>query len=1042
MSDTNNYSVGWICAITTEYVAAQAFLQEKHDGAKQVSVHDNNNYTLGRIGRHNVVIAVLPNGEYGLSSAASVARDMLHSFPNIRIGLMVGIGGGAPSEKHDIRLGDVVVGLKTGKSGVIQYDFGKAIQNQEFQATGFLNQPPTLLRAAVSGLVAEHEINGNKLEASIDDALNTHQRLRKRGYKRPEAATDRLYRPQFVHPPNDDGACKTACGDDPSRLVERQERNGGGGDDDDDDVVVIHYGVIASANTLMKDAVIRDRLIAEKDVLCFEMEAAGLMNHFPCLVIRGICDYSDSHKNKKWQGYAAMAAAAYARDLLLQIAPNKVEAEEKIGHVLSGIHKLAEESRDIAKEQLQLHKDQVKERLSEKEQALHQLFRLSSSKDATYEWYKDQVEERVEGTCLWLLRHRHFQKWLKQDESGPLLITADPGCGKSVLTKYLIDRGLPQSATTASICYFFFKDQDQNTCRQALCALLHQLISQRPSLVKHAKAQYRKNGKNLVSSTSSLWDILQSVIKDPEAGSIILVLDALDECDESELPDLVTNLENLFHGHQLSGPRVLLTCRPYQQIISKFHDLLRSFPNIHIPGEDESEVISQEVDSVIQHRIGKLPLSSKIKSYLGEQLRQTPHRTYLWVHLIFDYIQQGGFKHTLEGAKALVKMLPKSVYGAYEQILNRSEEEQRPVVQKALSIILAANRPLTLSEMNVAMSLDDTAQEGTAETLPLDLEDEQDFQSRLRSWCGLFISIYHGRVYLLHQTAREFLLANSASPLLLERQWHHSITLRQAHYLLARLCIFYINLTCADEPLETEEDGISVELCFSVETHVFLEYACNHWAAHFREAHIADGDSIIPATLKVCDPILGHYSVSVNTSEHRSSPSFYRKPTDLMIVSYFGLYAVVKLLIVDNAANIEAKDTVGRTSLFWAAVGGHERVIELLIEQGADLEAEDTEYGWRPLSIAAKKGHEAAVKLLIERGADIEAKETFQGQTPLSVAIREKQEAVVKLLIGRGADIEVMDDEGQTPLSVATEGGYEPIIKLLAEKRAGYRASH
>ena len=90
---------------------------------------------------------------------------------------------------------------------------------------------------------------------------------------------------------------------------------------------VVHYGLIASGNQLMKDAVIRDRLAAEKDVLCFEMEAAGLMNHFPCLVIRGICDYSDSHKNKEWQGYAAMIGAAYAKDLLAYIAPSTVDRE-------------------------------------------------------------------------------------------------------------------------------------------------------------------------------------------------------------------------------------------------------------------------------------------------------------------------------------------------------------------------------------------------------------------------------------------------------------------------------------------------------------------------------------------------------------------------------------------------------------------------------------------------------------------------------------------------------------------------------------------
>jgi nucleoside phosphorylase len=112
-------------------------------------------------------------------------------------------------------------------------------------------------------------------------------------------------------------------------LILRHERA------EDEDNLVVHYGLIASGNKLMKDALLRDALIAERGVLCFEMEAAGLMNHFPCLVIRGICDYSDSHKNKEWQGYAAMAAAAYAKDLLCRIVPQQVEAEKKISDILS-----------------------------------------------------------------------------------------------------------------------------------------------------------------------------------------------------------------------------------------------------------------------------------------------------------------------------------------------------------------------------------------------------------------------------------------------------------------------------------------------------------------------------------------------------------------------------------------------------------------------------------------------------------------------------------------------------------------------------------
>lgn len=324
------YTVGWICAITTEYVAAQAFLEEKHEGPEHVSTNDNNDYTLGKIGQHNVVIAVLPHGEYGTSSAASVARDMLHTFPNVRIGLMVGVGGGAPSSRHDIRLGDVVVGVSAnGMGGVFQYDFGKAMQGQEFLEIGFLNQPPPVLRTAVSGLMAQYEFEGHQLEEAVSNALDKKPRLRKK-YERPKVTDDRLYGSQVVHPPNDEVGCAAACGDDPSRLIERPERS------KDDDDPVVHYGLIASANTLMKDALIRDVLIAKKDILCFEMEAAGLMNHFPCLIIRGICDYSDSHKNKKWQGYAAMAAAAYAKDLLSRIAPDRVEAEKKIVNILSG----------------------------------------------------------------------------------------------------------------------------------------------------------------------------------------------------------------------------------------------------------------------------------------------------------------------------------------------------------------------------------------------------------------------------------------------------------------------------------------------------------------------------------------------------------------------------------------------------------------------------------------------------------------------------------------------------------------------------------
>ena len=163
-----DYTVGWICAIDTERIAACELLEEEHPSLPS-QPHDNNTYSFGRIGSHNIVIAGLPRGKYGIASAATVAKDLLRSFSSIRIGLMVGIGGGAPSQKHDIRLGDVVVSSPVGKNrGVIHYDFGKLIQEEKFEYTGSLNAPPTAL------LTALHHIQRPSFAQRSSDLQNGH----------------------------------------------------------------------------------------------------------------------------------------------------------------------------------------------------------------------------------------------------------------------------------------------------------------------------------------------------------------------------------------------------------------------------------------------------------------------------------------------------------------------------------------------------------------------------------------------------------------------------------------------------------------------------------------------------------------------------------------------------------------------------------------------------------------------------------------------------------------------------------------------------
>jgi len=318
----SSYHVGWICAVRTEYVVACELLDDEYPTPPLP--RDDNAYTCGRMGELKVVVACLPQGKDGLASAATVAKDMLRSFPAIRFGLMVGIGGGAPSAKHDIRLGDVVVSSPTGRTaGVIHYELGKTVQNKKFERTGSLTPPPPVLLNALQKLSALHERRGHRIAETVTRMTSTNRRLKR--YQRPDPDSDLLYQSPFVHS-DEERPCTEVCGTD--RIVQRPVR---GADQDDP---VVHYGLIASADRLMEDAHVRDLLARSEGVLCFETEAAGFMDNFRCLVIRGICDYSDTHKNDLWQGHAAATAAAYAKELLSVVTPIEVA---QMGEALDAI---------------------------------------------------------------------------------------------------------------------------------------------------------------------------------------------------------------------------------------------------------------------------------------------------------------------------------------------------------------------------------------------------------------------------------------------------------------------------------------------------------------------------------------------------------------------------------------------------------------------------------------------------------------------------------------------------------------------------------
>ncbi|KAE8367523.1 nucleoside phosphorylase domain-containing protein [Aspergillus caelatus] len=310
----NEFTIGWVCALLKEYIAAREILDEIYDERNGfLRAEDGANYyTRGRVGPHKVVIGCLPAGKYGLVSTSGVAEDMKRRFLSIRLVFMVGIGGGVPNATTDVRLGDVVIGTR-----VVQYGFGKRTPDG-FKITGETFSPAPEFRPSIDALRRRLSI-GTDLHANLEATFDKSQPTRDT-FRRPAAHTDRLYAPEYVH--TRDCECTGEQAEWHLHLIQRPPRR--------NRLIEVHEGTIASADQVMKDAKTRDQLAHELEAICFEMEAAGLSDTFNWIAIRGICDYADAHKNDQWHGYAAAAAAVCAKELLLTIPPVNPTGMERV----------------------------------------------------------------------------------------------------------------------------------------------------------------------------------------------------------------------------------------------------------------------------------------------------------------------------------------------------------------------------------------------------------------------------------------------------------------------------------------------------------------------------------------------------------------------------------------------------------------------------------------------------------------------------------------------------------------------------------------
>jgi len=335
----DDYTVAIICPMGVELAPVIALLDEKHKNLE--TSRDQNAYELGNMGQHNIVVAVMWN--IGNNAAASVITQLLNDFRHVRFGLLVGVGGGIPDEDYDeddedlndIRLGDVVVSEPRGQfGGVVQFDRGNSSTGEIFVPKGHLSSPPNILAGNVEKLKAIHCLNGHRISKFLGEIFGNYAHM-KETYSCPGLGADKLFDPNHLH--QGKNTCKKC---DATKTINRRQR-----------ISLeprIHYGTIGSSNVVIEDSQKRNKLRDEFGLLCVEMEAAGLMEAFPSLVIRGISAYADSHKSKRWQPYAAATAAAYAKELLLQIPPADIKKTPTIIEAVGALSAKIQENAEVA----------------------------------------------------------------------------------------------------------------------------------------------------------------------------------------------------------------------------------------------------------------------------------------------------------------------------------------------------------------------------------------------------------------------------------------------------------------------------------------------------------------------------------------------------------------------------------------------------------------------------------------------------------------------------------------------------------------------
>ncbi|KAM0666144.1 hypothetical protein ACQRIU_003999 [Beauveria bassiana] len=577
------YSIVWIAAIVVELTAARAMLDEEHDPPTDFEKNkaDGNKYVWGRIDNHNILIAFLPAGFCGQNNAATTIACFRSSLPHIKFGVLVGIAGAIPrttvledkvyiDKKRDIRLGDVVIGRPGGtSSGVLQYDFGKMLPKKGWERTGSINLPPHDLLSVVQFLESKPDKLSGQMQALINEMIEREPSMKEESQHQ-GAAHDRLFKADYVHR-NEDPDCS---GCDPSQEIPRPKRKS--------TLPAIHYGVILSGNSLVKDAEQRDTIARTtmQDCICYEMEAAAIVSQLPCLP------------------YAAATAAAYARILICNLDPpiqiKKIRSKELallFDPMFESVKKLEAQNGRI---------EQSCETVATAAE-LDVLSRLPISDEARY----DSWEEGKSALCLPETRKDIFKQlleWLEKERSRTFCLKGMTGTGKSTISRSFATDLQARGQLGAS---FFFKRNDMRRGTAKLFSstiaadLAGRFSAARASIVDTVNRNERIAHREAKQQFQLL--VLDPLAKVQLDKNIAIVIDAVDECDDTDLKTFFS-LVSALQRAELPRVKLFFTSRPDLPVLKVYKPLTDEYATMALH-EVQRSTIDHDLRIYLKHRL-------------------------------------------------------------------------------------------------------------------------------------------------------------------------------------------------------------------------------------------------------------------------------------------------------------------------------------------------------------------------------------------------------------------------------------------------------